>query len=147
MNNLLTADQVKNLGIGDKYIGAKYRYQYQKTGGIIVCPKCGKFLGFPKHSGGVIVKKEGENIPICHNESCIRIISQTERGSILDFEYPQGVVKYAVNATNVHCKTTIVLKTIDGEIFTATVKLNKDDVYDKRIARQYAFEKLIGKLK
>ena len=144
MNQIITAEQAQNLGLSSKFVNARYRYQYQKTGGLIICPKCGKYLGVPKHVGGVIVRKEGIKTPIC--ESCYELAFIDMFGEKF-FVHPKGVIKYAVDATNTHCKTTIVLTTVMGGKYTATVKLNKEDEYDKRIARQCAFEKLINKIK
>ena len=106
MNNTLTAEQCLNLGINEKYIGAKYRYQYQKTGGIIVCKSCGRFLGFPTTNGDVIGKQDFSKL---FDMGC------------------EPVIKYAVNKTNVNTKTKIILTTVDGEVTTTSIKLNKED--------------------
>jgi hypothetical protein len=134
--NTLHESYVKFIGLSDKFIDAKVKYRYQKTGGIIVCPKCEKFLGFPKHINGIICRQELKTCPDC-----------PQPDSILKGYNTKGIIKFAETITIPRTKTTIILITVDGETFTTSVRLNKEDKFDKAVARQCALNKLVKKIK
>jgi len=123
---VLTNEAINRLGLPAEFEGSTIVFQYQKTGGIFVCPKCHKYLGTPKHtkSGVIVYRNIRPRCPVC--------------------ETP-GIIKNAVNVTRPGAITRAIMRTpLHGNV-KAKVVLNKEDKYDKPTARKLALEKLINK--
>jgi hypothetical protein len=123
---ILTKEDVSNHGLLNELTGSSVVYRYQKTGGVFVCPKCGKYLGTPKHSrNGVIVET-------LKRKSCCGT---------------KAVLKGAEIVTHPGSITRAILRTdLHGEIKAKAV-LNREDKFDKKVAREIAFDKLMKKAK
>ena len=121
---ILTKADADLYGLSDKLIGSSIVFRYQKTGGVFVCPKCGKYLGTPKHSSSGVI------IETLNRKSCCGI---------------KAVLKGAEIVTHPGSITRIILRRNSQWFIKAKIVLNKDDKFDKKIAREIAFEKLMKK--
>ena len=118
------SERITENGLTQDCLGGTVVFRYQKTGGQFVCPDCGKVLGVPKMQRGTVV---GTDRPTC--KDCGK----------------KGVLKYAQIITTPGTITRAILRKEDGSCIVAKVKLNKQDKFDKRIAREAAFRKLMLK--
>lgn len=123
----LTDSQITNdYGLPTEFLGSSVDFRYQKTGGVYVCPDCGKLIGTAKQLRGTIVPQER---PTC--SSC----------GVL------GVLKFAQIITKPGSTTKVILTMKDGTKFVGKTTLNKADKFDKRLARAYAMANLVKKIK
>lgn len=122
----LTKEDAQKFGIAEELVGSNIVFQYQKTGGILVCSKCGKYLGTPKHgkSGVIIYSPIRKKCPICGGLALIKCAEILRK---------PGTVTRATLRNILH-----------GDIEVKVV-LNKEDKYCKNAARGWAYAKILKK--
>ena len=125
---LVTKADADTYGLLNELVGSSVVFQYQKTGGILVCPKCGKYMGTPKHS------KSGVIIYSPFRKKC------SDCGEFT-------IIKGAEIVRRPGTTTRAILRTELHGIIKAKVILNEGDLYNKTIARAFAYEKLMKKAK
>ena len=124
---IISEKDVISMGLTDDCMNASVVFRYQKSGGILVCPSCGEFLGLPKQN------KQGTHTngprPKCGKCGML------------------AVVKCAQIATRPGTITRAIMRKSNGVVIVAKVKLNKLDKFDKNIGGMQAFRKLMAKCK
>lgn len=122
---IIDGNVVNDLGLSPDCIGASIVFRYQKSGGQYVCPRCGTVLGTPRQKHGTIVGSDTR--PSCGRCGVA------------------AVIKFAQIITRPGTITRAIMRKQNGATVTAKVKLNKLDTYSKRLAREYAYQKLLTK--
>ena len=117
---------VDELELTEDCLGASIIFRYQKTGGVYMCPNCKITLGTPKQNHGTVIgTNERPKCPNCGNKS--------------------PVLKFAQLVTRPGAITRVIMRKTNGDSVVAKVKLNKEDKFDKGMARFYALDRLYSK--